>query len=113
VSSASFTIGRADVALAQPLELTSTGSLITWPNPFATSTYTQFTPASGSAGGLSVFSLANLRVRVLVASASWTGTHLAQWDGTDDASQAVADGAYWIAFTGDGNEWAELVFKGP
>jgi len=96
------------------LQLTSTGSLVTSPNPFTSSMVTKFSLSATSTVGLSVFNLANLRVRTLVAGASFgSGAHQVAWDGTDDANQPVPDGSYWIVFSAGGQDWAELVFKGP
>ena len=58
-----------------------------------------------------MFSLANLRVKTLLAGTRAPGPQQATWDGTDDATHEVPVGAYWIIFSGDGHDWAELVFK--
>ncbi len=114
-SSREITITSSTVFLRiEPFPMSSVGSLSGSPNPFATTLATRFALASPTTAGMGIFSLANLRLRTLVADNSFpAGTHEVRWDGQDDANQAVADGAYWVVFSGGGQNWAELVFKGP
>jgi hypothetical protein len=95
-------------------EMASVGTLVCAPNPWTTQLGTRFTLAAPSVVSLGVFNLANQRVRTLVAAVNMpAGVHTVQWDGLDDASQPLADGAYWVVFSGAGMNMAELVFKGP
>jgi hypothetical protein len=112
VSTAAFAIGDADVDLAQPLLLASTGDLSASPNPFTTSVSIRFDLALSSNVALDVFSLAGLRVRALASQSLPPGSHVVEWDGKG-LTGPLADGPYWIVFTAPGREEAELVFKGP
>ena len=110
-----ITIDAQIVFLRIPsFEMTSGGGLEAFPNPFVTELDTRYALANASTVDLGVFDLANRRVRTLVVGANHpAGVHMVHWDGLDDASQPVADAAYWIVFSGDGRTAAELAFKEP
>ena len=114
VSSAPVTIATADVAITAPLELGSVGNLLAFPNPFASNLSIRFPLPTASVVGLSVFSLSDLRVATLIPGNPLPGpVHQVSWNGNGDAGQALPDAPYWIVFSGAGQDWGELVFKGP
>jgi hypothetical protein len=95
-------------------EMTSSPGIVAFPNPFTTEQNERFGLAADGAEDLQVFSLANLRLRTLLAaSMQAAGSHDILWNGQDGLGSPVADGAYWVVFSGGGGTAAELVFKGP
>jgi hypothetical protein len=66
------------------------------PNPFTSSTAIAFSSARESHVELRIYDLGGRLVRTLLARQLGAGRHQANWDGNDDAGQAVARGVYFM-----------------
>ncbi len=65
-----------------------------YPNPFNSSTVIRYLLPEQAAVELSVYDLSGRRVRTLVRRIEPTGSHEAEWDGTDDRGGRSASGLY-------------------
>jgi len=79
------------------------------PNPFARSTSLSYSVAGTARVRLSVYDPAGRLVRRLVDGQLPAGTHLAVWDGRNDAGEAAAAGIYFVRLQGGDREQAERV----
>jgi hypothetical protein len=72
-----------------------------YPNPFNPSTTIEYRlPEAGPGGGktrvsLVVYDVRGARVRVLVGGEQGAGKHVVEWDGRNDAGEAVGSGVYF------------------
>ena len=76
-----------------------------YPNPFNPSTTLQFSVPvrngfQAETVSLVVFDNLGRRIRVLFEGAVAPGTYRVQWDGTNDAGEAVASGTYYVLYRG-------------
>jgi len=65
-----------------------------YPNPFNASTTIRYELPVSSLVTLEIYNLMGQKVRTLIAQRQQSGSHQAQWDGTDDAGQVVPSGIY-------------------
>jgi hypothetical protein len=76
-----------------------------YPNPFNPSTTIEYRlPEAGPGGGktrvsLVVYDVRGARVRVLVGGEQGAGKHVVEWDGRNDAGEAVGSGVYFYRMT--------------
>ncbi len=75
--------------------------LLTFPNPFNSSTQILFHLAQAGPVQLSLYDLAGQKVRILVEGHWPAGTHQVKWDGRDEEGQAVASGVYFYRLQGE------------
>jgi hypothetical protein len=72
-----------------------------YPNPFNPSTKIEYRlPEAGPGGGktrvsLVVYDVRGARVRVLVGGEQGSGKHVVEWDGRNEAGEAVGSGVYF------------------
>jgi hypothetical protein len=69
------------------------------PNPFNPSTTISFDVPVAGRVSVQVFDLSGRLVRTLVDASLAAASHVVPWDGTDDAGQRVASGAYHCRVT--------------
>jgi len=65
-----------------------------FPNPFNPTTTIRFTIDSNSLVQLTVMNVLGQKVRTLINDYQASGTHLAIWDGRDDAGNKMSSGTY-------------------
>jgi hypothetical protein len=65
-----------------------------YPNPFNPSTAIRFDIPRATEASLRIYNLRGQQVRKLFAGSVESGMHTINWDGTDDAGQAVSGGMY-------------------
>ncbi|MDH3214926.1 MAG: T9SS type A sorting domain-containing protein [Candidatus Krumholzibacteria bacterium] len=73
-----------------------------YPNPFNPTTTIPYTLTTASRVTLTVFSATGERVRAMVDEFRPAGTGFVTWNGTDDAGQPVASGAYFYRLRANG-----------
>jgi hypothetical protein len=73
-----------------------------YPNPFNPATSIRYRLGRPAAVSLAVYDAAGQRVRDLVEATQPAGDYLVEWDGTNDAGQAVASGTYLYRLEADG-----------
>jgi hypothetical protein len=78
-----------------------------YPNPFNPSTTIEYRLPEGGPGGktrvsLVVYDVRGARVRVLVGGEQGSGKHVAEWDGRNEAGEAVGSGVYFYRMTTPG-----------
>jgi hypothetical protein len=89
-----------------PVQSASLGQ--NYPNPFNPSTTIEYRlPEAGPGGGktrvsLVVYDVRGARVRVLVGGEQGSGKHVVEWDGRNDAGEAVGSGVYFYRMTTPG-----------
>ncbi|PWB74269.1 hypothetical protein C3F09_04115 [candidate division GN15 bacterium] len=66
-----------------------------FPNPFNPSTAINFTLPSAMPVSLEIYNVLGQRVKTLVDATMAAGSHVAQWDGTDQYGGAVSTGVYF------------------
>jgi len=69
-----------------------------YPNPFNPTTNIRYTIPKAAYTKLVVYNLLGQAVRVLVDQIVEPGTHVARWDGTNDAGRQVVSGPYFYRF---------------
>ncbi len=72
-----------------------------YPNPFNPTTSIKYTVSSLSDVQLNIYNVLGQKIKTLVNSAVQPGTHVAQWDGTNDDGFAVTSGVYIYEISGD------------
>jgi aminopeptidase N len=65
-----------------------------YPNPFNAGTTIEYELAEESDVRLTVYNLLGQKVRTLVSTHLWRGSHTTAWDGLDDRGRIVASGVY-------------------
>jgi hypothetical protein len=110
VESMEFTVAGAAVAVADPLVLASSGTLVTYPNPFHVATGVGLEVAAGPGGRI------EFEVLTLGLERVWSGSldgnppgyvHV-HWGGPDLAGPA---GLYWAHLRDATDDYYDLVFK--
>lgn len=66
-----------------------------YPNPFNPATRIEYTLKKSGEVELVVYNISGQRIRTLVAAHQSPGEHAVEWDGRDEAGQAVASGIYF------------------
>jgi hypothetical protein len=107
-------IQNLDIATTDTLKVQRIGDLVSWPNPFTTSTRFQFALAANDTVTFRIVTIAGSPVRTLVDHAPLpAGVHAVIWDGNNDAAAAVPNGWYAGVLTGPAGPRVEIVIKGP
>ena len=65
-----------------------------YPNPFNPTTTIEFSISTAGRVKLDIFNILGRHVRTLIDESRSVGTHVEEWDATDDNSQRVASGVY-------------------
>ena len=100
----------ADAAL-DTLVLLSSATMPAFPNPFST-TYVLFAITANSIVELSATKPSGMRVKTMISPRTLpAGIHEYHWDGTDDASNPLPSGLYWVLFKAGADYRARLVAK--
>ncbi|MCA9759083.1 MAG: choice-of-anchor I family protein [Candidatus Eisenbacteria bacterium] len=105
--SGTVSLYSVETAVGDPAEVgTPTNAVggrfsVTGPNPFATSVGLTFSLSADSPVELGVFDAAGRLVRSLVSDTFAAGAHAVQWDGVDEAGNAVPAGVYYARFATD------------
>ncbi len=86
-----------------PIEITSTGIVSNFPNPFNPSTRIEYTVQEPGEAVLEVFDAYGRRVRTLAAEWHGQGKYFRSWDGTDEAGYPVASGIYLCRLSAPGS----------
>jgi len=74
------------------------------PNPFGASTTVSFRLERSDEATIAVYDARGTRVRELRGGFFLAGEHTAEWDGRDEAGQAVASGVYFCRLRAGGHE---------
>jgi hypothetical protein len=75
-----------------------------YPNPFNPVTHIRYNLADRSRAVVSIFDILGRPVRTLDADLRESGSHVLQWDGTDDSGREVQSGVYLCRLRADGYE---------
>jgi len=114
-ASAGFYIDDMKLVAAEPPEPTAVemvgermvpsayGLSPNYPNPFNAETTVPYELPRSGVVRLSLYNTTGQQIRVLVEGGRSAGTHLAMWDGRDDAGRDVASGVYMCRMEVDGN----------
>lgn len=106
----SVTTLTADAAL-DTLVLLSSATMPASPNPFST-TDVIFAITATSIVELSATKPSGMRVKTMISPRTFpAGIHAYRWDGTDDASNPLPSGLYWVLFKAGPDYRARLVAK--
>ena len=72
-----------------------------YPNPFNPNTFLPFTLQDTQHTNLSIYNVVGQKVKTLVNETLPAGTHVRQWDGTDETGSSVSSGVYLYRIQAD------------
>ncbi len=93
-----------------PYKWESTSLVLSFPNPFNSSTSLSFSIQQSTNVNLCIYNLKGQKIKTLINDSRNPGSYIVSWDGMDETGNRVVDGIYFYQFiTGSFSETGRLI----